>query len=174
MGQDKALLPFGGYETLAEYQYRRLSLLFSSCYLGAKADKFSFGAPVILDADAIYSPTSGLLGAFEALKGDFAVLGVDMPSVDEQVFTSLFAVYREGGFAAYIAQSPRGGHPLCGIYTRKLLPALQEAHAKKRYGLHRLLADVKTRWVSFESDAPFVNLNTPEEYVRVKERNTRY
>jgi len=25
MGRDKALLPFGGYDTLTEYQYRRLS-----------------------------------------------------------------------------------------------------------------------------------------------------
>jgi len=50
MGENKALLPFAGFETLTEYQYTRLSKIFSSVYISCK-DKsiFSFDANFIED-----------------------------------------------------------------------------------------------------------------------------
>ena len=42
MGEDKSLLPFGTYTTLAEYQHAKLSKLFYKVYLSAKKNKFIF------------------------------------------------------------------------------------------------------------------------------------
>jgi len=59
MGKDKASLPFGSYDTLAEYQYQRLKKIFSDIYIGSKTDKFDFNAPLILDRYSVSSPMAG-------------------------------------------------------------------------------------------------------------------
>ena len=166
MGRDKALLPFGGYATLAEYQYRRLLPLFSSVYLSAKDDKFPFDAPLIFDREEIFAPTAGLLAAFDALDGDFFVLGVDTPFVEADVFDAIVEAYRKEEADAYIARSPSGSHPACGIYTRRLIPALQSMVREGNHRLHYLLKVCETRFVDFDDDGPFYNINRPDEYER--------
>ncbi len=44
MKKDKSLLPFNEYNTLAEFQYRRLSKIFSKVYISTKNNKFDFEA----------------------------------------------------------------------------------------------------------------------------------
>ncbi|WP_456451522.1 molybdenum cofactor guanylyltransferase MobA [Hydrogenimonas sp.] len=164
MGRDKALLPFGDYDTLAEYQYRRLAPLFASVHLSTKADKFPFDAPLILDAFDTYAPTAGLLAAFEALGGDFFALSVDTPFADERVFGLLFEAYERGGADAVVARSPSGSHPMCGIYTQNLYPALRAMADAGRHRLGYLLKNAKTRFVDFDDESLFFNMNTPAEY----------
>jgi len=164
MGRDKALLPFGGYDTLAEYQYRRLLPLFSAVYISTKQPKFPFDAPLIEDAADVYAPTAGFLAAFRRLRSDFFALAVDTPLVGEAQIAALVRAYREGGYAVYAARSPSGTHPVCGIYTLAVERKMAEDAANGRYRLHGLLKEVPTRWVTFDSDEPFVNLNTPAEY----------
>ena len=50
MGSDKALLPFGDFKTLTEYQLHRLKPYFSSLHVSAKSkEKFDFEASFIED-----------------------------------------------------------------------------------------------------------------------------
>ncbi|HEY9190437.1 MAG TPA: NTP transferase domain-containing protein, partial [Sulfurovum sp.] len=56
MGEDKALLPFGPYRSLAEFQYHRLSSLFETVYISAKKHKFDFSCRVIEDIHQESSP----------------------------------------------------------------------------------------------------------------------
>ena len=42
MGQDKALMPFGKYNSLAQYQCERLSKIFKNIYISSKTNKFDF------------------------------------------------------------------------------------------------------------------------------------
>ena len=168
MGCDKALLPFGGRKTLAEYQYRRLAPLFDAVYLVAKEDKFAFGAPLIYDSDAfgrVYAPTAGLLAALETLQRDFFVLSVDAPFVDDVTIAALVEAYRRhSGASAMIARSPSGLHPLCGIYTMKMLAPLKRSMAKGEHRLHRLLRSEGAVEVVFDNEKVFANLNRPDEY----------
>lgn len=176
MGRDKALLPFGGCETLAEYQYRRLLPLFSSLYLSAKTDKFPFDAPWLPDdasAD-LYAPTVGLLGALKSLERDIFVLSVDTPFVEEEAIAKIVAAWRERPEAeAVIARSPCGVHPMCGIYTARMLPRLEAAVAGRKHRLGALLEAAGALCVDFDSDAPFYNMNTPVEYENAKKRPLR-
>ena len=164
MGQDKALLPFGGYATLAEYQYRRLLPLFTSVYLSAKEDKFPFQAPVILDETDVFAPTVGLMAAFRAIGGDFFVLSVDTPFVDDSVFSKLFEAYRRCDGDVYVAADADGSHPLCALYTRRAETALEAAIRRGEHRLHALLKRVKTVTIPFKDPTLFANLNTPREY----------
>jgi len=164
MGSDKALLPFGGYATLGEYQYRRLSKIFKKVFISTRSQKFDFGAPLILDRYPERSPLVALVSLFETIPEESCfILSVDAPFVDETVIAKL---YREEGEGcdAVIARSPGGDQPLCGIYRRSILPL---ARARLREGDHRLGALLKaaeSSFVRFGEETLFENLNHPDEY----------
>jgi len=169
MGEDKALLPFGEFSTLTEYQYHRLLPLFEKIYISTKSDKFPFKAPTIFDDETlgVYAPTAGLLTVFNQLDNDaFFAISVDTPFVDEKVIKRLVEVYEKNDVDAVIAKSPNGTHPMCGVYTRNLLPNLKEMVENNQHKLGYLLKESNTQFVYFESDDPFFNLNHPEEYTR--------
>jgi len=59
---------------------------------------------------------------------------------------------------------------MCGIYTKKLLPKLEEMVENNQHKLGYLLKASNTNFVYFENDAPFFNLNNPEEYKKAIEK----
>jgi molybdenum cofactor guanylyltransferase len=166
MGEDKSLLPFGGFSTLAEYQYDRLTKIFTHVAISTKsADKFDFIASLLLDPpEADFAPTAGFVSAFRALPDErIMVLSVDTPFVDEAVFQSLMDADEEG-LDAVIARTHAGSHPLCGIYHRSLLEEFERMLREGDHRLGKLLASRRTRYVEFEQEEAFANLNHPHEY----------
>jgi len=166
MGQDKALLPFGGYSTLAEFQYNRLSQIFNYVALSTKtADKFDFEANFILDpAEVDFAPTAGFVSAFEKLQCErIFVLSVDTPFVDEKIIRTLLEADKPH-FDAVIAKTPSGTHPLTGLYHVSLLGEFQRMLQESDHRLGKLLSMSNTHFIEFENEEPFMNLNHPHEY----------
>ena len=167
MGQDKALLPFGGYNTLSEFQQVRLSKLFKKVYISAKENKFDFDVNIIEDNYNDNSPLVGIISIFETLKVDKVfILSVDAPFVNKKVIDKL--INSNNRFDAVVAKSKSGVQPLCGIYKRSILPIAQEHLKSKNHRLHSLLKKVETQFVPFEDDALFLNLNHPHEYEKAQ------
>ena len=167
MGKDKSLLPFGGYETLTQYQAERLKKYFKRVCISAKeADKFDFMADVIPDIveTGIYAPTAGFVSVFEHLNEErIFVISVDTPFVGSDEIAQLMDA-DENGLDAVIAKTDSGSHPMCGIYHRSLAPAFKKMLEEDNHRLGMLLKQSKTRFVVFENEAPFMNLNHPHEY----------
>lgn len=166
MGEDKSLLPFGDFPTLAQYQYNRLTKLFSHVAVSTKtSDKFDFSADFILDpTDADFAPTAGFVSAFASIGEDrIMVLSVDTPFVDEAVFQRLVDADGEE-LDAVIAKTAEGSHPMCGIYHRSLRGEFERMVREGDHRLGKLLASSRTRYVEFGDEAPFANLNHPHEY----------
>jgi molybdopterin-guanine dinucleotide biosynthesis protein A len=171
MGQDKSLLPFGGFDTLAEYQYRRLSKLFDKVYLSAKEKKFDFEVDIIEDspAEAVFAPTAGFDAMFRQLKDERVfVLSVDTPFVGEEEIAALLE-NDTPDLDAVIAKTASGSHPMCGIYHRTLLPAVEKMLREENHRLGQLLKSSKTAYVAFDHEEPFTNLNHPHEYEAAKQ-----
>lgn len=166
MGQDKSLLPFGGFATLTQYQYDRLTPLFQNVCISTKiSDKFAFNAPFILDPINVdYAPTAGFVSAFNAIGDDrIMVLSVDTPFIDQKIFQSLLDADEES-LDAVIARTQTGSHPLCGIYHRSLLEEFERMLNEGDHRLGKLLATRSTRYVEFDNEEMFANLNHPHEY----------
>lgn len=165
MGQDKSLLPFGGYDTLCEYQLQRLQQLFEKVYVSTKVEKFGFEASLILDLYPQSSPLVGLISVFETISEEACfILSVDAPFVDESVIAHLYEASNNPAYDAIIAESPEGTQPLCGIYKRSILPLAKAFIAEENHKLNALLKRAKSYFVHFEKEAPFENLNHPQEY----------
>lgn len=166
MGQDKSLLPFGNFPTLAEFQCNRLSKLFSVVAISTKTrEKFDFSAQFILDpSDVDYAPTAGFVSAFRALEDErIMVLSVDTPFIDYEVFQTLLDADSEE-LDAVIARTRTGSHPLCGIYHRSLVGEFERMLREGDHRLGKLLASSSTRYVEFDDETLFANLNHPHEY----------
>ena len=166
MGTDKSLLPFGGFETLAEFQYVRLSKIFSHIYISCKdKSKFPFNAEFIEDSKIsnTYAPTLGFISAFESLGESFFALSVDSPFVDEEIIKKLLKMDRQNDDAT-VAKTIEGIEPLCGVYHPSLHLHFQKMLMKKQHKLGLLLKNSKTQFINFKEKEKFLNLNHPYEY----------
>jgi len=167
MGEDKALLPFGGYSSLAEFQYERMKKIFLHVSISAKnIDKFSFTCKAIEDPKNIttFAPTAGFVAMFNTLhvKKVF-VLSVDSPFINEGTIKALIDADNDS-LDAVIAKTDQGTHPMCGIYHSSLHVRFQEMLKNDNHRLGKLLSESNTKYVYFEDEAPFANLNHPHEY----------
>ncbi len=169
MGSDKALLPFGGYKTLTEYQINRVEGWFDSVHLSCKnRDKFDFKASFIEDVKEfeIFSPLVALYSILDRLKTPVAILSVDTPFVEKNIYEKLYE--NSQNYEAIVATSPFGSHQMCAIYKPSILPALKEQITDNNHKIRELFKRVKTRYVEFGDDKPFTNLNKIEEYNKAR------
>jgi len=169
MQKDKALLPFGELSSLAQFQYARLSQLFSEVYLSSKSNKFDFEVRVIEDKYEVSSPLVALISIFETLTFDEVfVLSVDAPFVDKSVMIKL---YEEAELCSdiIVVKSKNGLEPLCAIYRRTFLKKAKIALSNNRHKLHALFDELTVQSVEVEEDV-FMNLNYPHEYEEALKR----
>ena len=161
---DKALLPFNGFSTLAEYQYRRFEAFFDVVYISSKKNKFDFLCNLLEDTYETSSPLVALISIFETLDiEEVFVLSVDAPFVSTEVCEKLYAL-AEHKNEVVVAKSNFGIEPLCAIYRRSILPIAKKMLKENKHRLQSLLEEVNIKEVYFEKDELFMNLNHPHEY----------
>ena len=167
MGEDKALLPFADAPTLTQYQYVRLSKIFTKVYISCKTPaKFDFQANFIEDikSSATFAPTLGFVAAFEQLQTQrIFVLSVDTPFVSQKEIQTLIDADTPNCDAT-VAKTKEGIQPLCGIYHKSLLPLFRKMLDNNTHKLHFLLKHAHTNYCTFSQTQPFLNLNHPHEY----------
>jgi len=170
MQEDKALLPFGKVDTLAQYQLLRLSSFFSKVYLSSKSNKFNFLANLVEDNYPTSSPLVALISIFENLQLDeFFILSVDAPFVGKEVIEALYEAV-EGKYDVIVAKSSGGLEPLCAIYKRSFLEEAYVALKENNHRLQELFTKLSVKEVYFDNEEYFMNLNYPHEYKEAKKR----
>jgi len=169
MQTDKSLLPFGGFPSLAEFQYSRLAQHFSKVYLSSKDNKFDFKANIIKDVNNSSSPLVALVSIFETLScEEVFVLSVDAPFVSHEVIEQLYEA-REPKDDVIVIESNNGLEPLCAIYRSSILAKAQMALKHNQHRLQSLFGQLSVKKVFIEEEKFFMNLNYREEYEVAKE-----
>ena len=183
MGTCKALLTVDGVPALhrlaGELSFFEERLL--------SADDAALGAglswTLVEDRFPGLGPGAGLHAALLASKKD-ALLCVpcDLPAFSEQAARCLLFHFPQD-CAAMVCRDGAGQlHPLCGIYTRRMLPALERRLAAGRCRMMELLEDAPTAVLDTGALLPddvFFNMNTPgdhrlaEEIVRIEKQRGR-
>jgi molybdopterin-guanine dinucleotide biosynthesis protein A len=167
MGQDKALLPFGEFGSLSEFQYRRLKSIFNKVYISTKEDKFDFKANLILDKGEIFSPMVALKSILEELQESCFVISVDTPFVSESSIKRLLAKF-ESGVDVVVAKHSKQLEPLCAIYNPTTLKNIDLLLSQNIHKLNYLLKISKLKVVDFKESFEFENLNYFSDYQRAK------
>lgn len=168
MGSDKSLLPFGGFNTLCEYQISRLTSLFENIYVSTKENKFDFKINLILDKeDKIFSPMLALEKILSYFKNTHVfVLSVDIPFVSKKEIEKMFS--KTTNHDIVIPKTPSNIHALCGFYHSSLAPICKELASQDKHKIKDFLKTQNTKYINFEDEYAFTNLNYFDEYEKYK------
>jgi len=165
MKRDKSLLPFSTFSTLTEYQYSRLSQIFSHVYISCKEkEKFSFHADFIEDDSREYAPTAGLIASLQKIKSEsFFAISVDTPFIGKKEIAKILENDIHN-VDATIATLQGKVQPMCGVYHHSLEEKFLQMQRESQHKLGLLLHTSNTNYVEFTDIDPFLNLNHPHEY----------
>ena len=165
MGEDKSLLPFGGFDTLSEYQYNKLSKIFSKVYISSKINKFNFPCNLIYDnTKGISSPMVALNSIFETIKEDKVfVITVDTPLIEQSTIHKL--ITNSNNTEITIAKDENKIHNLCGVFNLNLL--VDKVNYCIKNDIHKinyLIKNSRINCISFSNENQFININTIADY----------
>jgi len=171
MGEDKSMLPFGGYATLAEYQYKRLSEIFNDVYISCKnSSKYGFNGDFIEDEGEEFNPFLGIKSSFNAIASpQIFFITVDAPFVGKGVIDTIFEAF-DPSFEVVIPKDSKGTHNLIGVYSSSLVPKILKMESDGIFKVGALIKESRFKIVEFGDSKTFINLNYKEEYLQVIER----
>ena len=156
-----------------------LKELFHEVFISANLPEpyFYLGAPLIGDVLPSRGPMSGIYSALINAKGPGVfVVACDTPFLNKKIMT--FILERRlrhcrecGPCDAAVPVFNNVPQPLAGVYSRTLLPYLEEGIVHEKTSLIRFLHEVNTYFIN-ESDMrtidpggrSFMNINTVEDY----------
>lgn len=177
MGRDKALLPWGR-TTLLDHTLDRLRQVCNEVRIlsGPEVRYSGRGVPVDTDAVPDAGPLGGLLTGLLTLEDDPGLfLAVDMPLVPAPLLRRLLDLAE--GYDAAVPVTADGPHPLCALYRRACLEPARLRLAAGERKMTCFWPDVRVREVGeaelreFGDPAEVLgNLNTPEDYERLRGR----
>lgn len=167
MGENKTFLPFGQYSSLIHYQYEKFSLAFPLVYISSKTNDFAFlknKSCVLLDKDKeVYSPLVALKSILEQVNcSKVFILTVDTPFVSQNSVEKL--IQNSFDFEITIASTPQKVHNLCGVFSKNLLPKIDEMLKQDIHKIGYLIKQSQTHIINFEDETEFLNMNTKLEY----------
>lgn len=176
MGQDKALLPFGGRPLIAHILGRLGPLAEQVLVTTNRPRQLAFlGVPGYPDLWPGHGALSGLYTALRyATTPLVAVVACDMPFASPALFRRAWARLHEAPeAAAAVPRTARGWEPFHGVYRRAaclptLEAALQAGERRVQAWLARLPTLLAVEVPPAEEKALW-NLNTPEDYRRALE-----
>lgn len=177
MGRPKASLEYGS-GTLLEHQTRRLAEVFSPVYAVLKTEGVLAGpARLLLDRSPEQAAIHGLIRVLEEVEDRVLVLAVDLPVLSEGVLRLIAERSLASEAPAVVPLSGGVLQPLAAVWRRAVLPAARERAARGELSLHGLAQEVGADVMPEDAWRPadpsgnsFLNVNTLEQYVALRER----
>ncbi len=170
MGRDKALLELGG-RSFVEIGLEKLRVACREVrLLGNDPALGRFGAAVVPDAIAGRGPLGGIVAGLEVSESEWNLfLAVDVPFVPVEALKMLLVASRADGAMCVMAEAFGQPQPLVAVYARAALPTLRtELDAGRWKVMSAIEAAGAVRYLPFEQDGWFRNLNTPEEFAEAE------
>jgi molybdopterin-guanine dinucleotide biosynthesis protein A len=174
MGKDKTLLEIGGI-TLFDRALGMMRELFSEVLIaGDRKDLVRPGVrcyPDLFPGSALGGLYTGLMKSHDDM---IFVCSCDMPSPNVNIARLILSQDRE--FDVVVPRTPDGLEPLFARNHKRCLPAMKDMLDRQEFRIYDFYPQVRTRYLD-TAELPadwqnsFLNINTPEEYNRVKEEN---
>lgn len=181
MGRDKALLPFGP-GTLLEFLADAVSSIFCETLIVVNEKQKCAGldlggAGIYEDLFKNRGPLAGLYtGLSYAQHQASCVLTCDMPFLDEKVLREMASVWQEGYDVICLEDSEGIAQPFPAIYLRSCKYLISLLLERREHSMKRLfeVATVKTFTLPQETKKVLMNMNTPEDYARVRKEKKEW
>ena len=177
MGQDKALLPFGGSPLGAWVAERVRQVCGKVAVVGDPAKYAGWGFPVAQDLFADSGPLGGIHAALSHSEAELnLVVGCDMPYLSLEFLEWLLRIAEETEADAVVPTSAEFGYePLCAVYKPSCLVRVEQALQAGRRRISEVFPDLRLRtvppaeWRTYDPQGRlFQNLNTREDYEQAR------
>lgn len=169
MGEDKAFLPFKKSNTLLEYQYNRLTKIFSNVFISLKNDIKNYKGNIIFDkSQDIYSPMIALDSIFESIQNkQIFIITIDTPFVSQKTIENLITNSKD--YEVTIAKTSNNKiHYLCGVFCKDLKEQTEKFINQDMHQIKKLIEKSKVFILDVMNSEEFFNINTQEDYCKAK------
>jgi molybdopterin-guanine dinucleotide biosynthesis protein A len=165
MGRDKALLRWHD-TTLAQHVAAVVAQAAGSATLVGDPERYgALGYSVIGDRLPGSGPLGGIITALSASNADWAlVVACDMPRVTPDLLRLLLKTAASAIPGCVFPVGPTGPEPLCAVYHRECLPALEKAAAEGRFKMREAVRALPAVPVAGIDPHCLTNLNTAHEF----------
>lgn len=164
-GSDKTTEPFGEFASLTHFLYQRLSRVFGSVKVCAKAAKFSAPLPLLIDDFSEFAPIFVLSCLDKNFSKPVFIMPADMPFISEAEIFALFKSLKD--FDICYAKDSKKEHFLCGFFRPSIATKAREQIAAGELAIHKLLNLCRSTSVEFEHD--FLNINYKDDFKKALE-----
>ena len=172
MGTDKRMLLLGGKTFLRTTLEKALSLSDEVILVTTDPVEAISGVRVVFDQEKDKGPLMGLYtGLLEMTKERALVLPCDMPFISVEFLRNLMVRFL--GYGIAISEYQNRLQPLCAVYSKSVIPAIESQLKKASYSVRDLLLseNPRTKIIAFEEEPEsrhlsghFLNVNTREDY----------
>jgi molybdenum cofactor guanylyltransferase len=171
MGEDKALLHWGGHTLLEHVAETVLRAAGSVTLVGAPERYAHLPYRTLADSDADAGPLAGLVTLLSNTTADWnLVVAVDMPEVAFGFVSELLAATQgDESFDAVIPVTTGGQHPLCAVYHKHAEVGLRQAFRNGERKVREAIKCLKIKEINVRPEL-VANLNTREDWVRFVNR----
>ena len=182
MGTEKALLSVYG-KTLIDLAIAQARCICEDILIVGPKETFSAYGRIVADVFQGCGPLGGVHAALGRSQTELnLMIAVDTPFISKEFLIYLADEARKGEAIVTVPRTADGLQPLCAIYRSGFLPVAEKALKEGRLKLDALFHPATTQVLDLEHEtmrqrgftaALFDNLNTREDYERVKRQKTR-
>ena len=172
MKRDKAFLDWEGV-SLIEYMTKKLSFLSEVMISCGDPEKYAgLGLPLIIDENADTGPLEGIRRLLLAASNERVfICAVDMPFITKELVLFLKDRMKPDS-DCILAKNGDDPEPLCAIYKKSILPAIEGAVAKGEHRIRDIFDKSRVQYADLSeggfSAGTVQNLNTWPEYCKAK------
>lgn len=172
MGSNKAFLNYHG-TTQIEHITTLLAKFCNKVYVSAKHKTDYSNYQVIEDKFSFESPLNGILSAFNhSPNQSWLVVACDMPFIDEQNIEHLLTHRKPEKLATCYKNKTEKPEPLFCVWEANCYPKLVVFQQTGNFSPRSFLMSNAVQMISPENNKVLLNVNTLEEYNKIKENNS--
>ena len=169
MGKNKALLEYESDtfigHAIKEFQGHEI-------IISGQKEYEKLPAKIVSDENMDIGPIEGIRQILTAASEDYVfVCACDMPFITDKI-ADYIAEFISSDYDCYVVTDEDRMHPLCAIYSKRVLPIIEKLIVNGEYKLRLILENARTKFISLENttfEKKIVrNVNTKEEYRELK------
>lgn len=167
MGRDKALLAVDASPMLRVIAARVEAVAGGVTVIADSGRYASLGLEVVPDLRPGLGPLSGIETALSLRRAEFnLIVACDMPNVSTQTLAALLRTIESSPADCIVSTSSIGRlEPLCAVYHRRSLRAVQQALNTGRGKVTEMLESLQVLHFAIENKEEMANLNSPEDWL---------
>jgi len=178
-GANKALVPIAG-KPILDHLLETFANRFDEIIVvtNTPGQFIDWDLTLVSDVYDVRSSLTGLhAGLFYSRNAESFITACDTPLL-RGALLDLLLESREDQTDVVIPETPNGLEPLCAIYSRRCLPAIENRLQRGDYRIRGFFPSVKVKRLgasTLQRVDPdlhsFANVNTPEDLIRIEARN---